>query len=147
MAHFEPPCQDLRCLPIQLFSSLVFKELRRVSLSITNRYKCYSSSRFKYTSCDKDMKHYNPDIATACKESTWPYKRDFYLSKNVFCVMCAKGLLNASTGLCTYPDERANYEGYTILLDYTSLSTDPTEVESKCGLDEIFDEFMVRIMN
>ena len=26
--HFEPPHQDLRCLQIQLFSSLVLKELR-----------------------------------------------------------------------------------------------------------------------
>ena len=28
MAHNEPPHQDLRCLQIQLFSSLVVKELR-----------------------------------------------------------------------------------------------------------------------
>ena len=27
MAHYEPPHQDLRCLQIQLFSSLVLKEL------------------------------------------------------------------------------------------------------------------------
>ena len=27
MAHYEPPHQDLRCFQIQLFSSLVFKEL------------------------------------------------------------------------------------------------------------------------
>ena len=28
VAHYEPPLQDLRCLQIQLISSLVFKELR-----------------------------------------------------------------------------------------------------------------------
>ena len=28
VAHYEPPHQDLRCLQIQLFSSLVLKELR-----------------------------------------------------------------------------------------------------------------------
>ena len=28
VAHYEPPHQDLRCLQIQLFSSLVGKELR-----------------------------------------------------------------------------------------------------------------------
>ena len=28
MAHYEPPHQDLRCLQIQLFSSLVVKELK-----------------------------------------------------------------------------------------------------------------------
>ena len=27
VAHFEPPHQDLHCLQIQLFSSLVLKEL------------------------------------------------------------------------------------------------------------------------
>ena len=27
MAHYEPPHQDLRCYQIQLFSSLVLKEL------------------------------------------------------------------------------------------------------------------------
>ena len=27
VAHYEPPHQDLRCLQIQLFSSLVVKEL------------------------------------------------------------------------------------------------------------------------
>ena len=27
VAHYEPPHQDLRCLQIQLFSSLVLKEL------------------------------------------------------------------------------------------------------------------------
>ena len=30
VAHYEPPHQDLRCLQIQLFSSLVLKELKRV---------------------------------------------------------------------------------------------------------------------
>ena len=30
MAHYEPLHQDLRCLQIQLFSSLVFKRLRQV---------------------------------------------------------------------------------------------------------------------
>lgn len=93
------------------------------------------------------MKHYSLDIATACKESIWPYIRPFRWAKNVFCLMCAKGLPNASVGLCSHPDGRAKDKGYTLLLDYTSLSADPTEDESKCGLDEIFDEFMVRIMN
>ena len=30
MALYEPPHQDLRCLQIQLFSSLVFKELKKI---------------------------------------------------------------------------------------------------------------------
>ena len=35
VAHYEPPHQDLRCLPIQPFSSLVLKELRTQSCSQT----------------------------------------------------------------------------------------------------------------
>ena len=34
MAHDEPPHQDLRCSQIQLFLSLVLKELRLVFLSV-----------------------------------------------------------------------------------------------------------------
>ena len=34
MAHYEPPHQDLRCLQIQLFSSLVAKELIQVACLI-----------------------------------------------------------------------------------------------------------------
>ena len=30
MAHYEPPHQDLRCLQVLLFSSLVVKELRHL---------------------------------------------------------------------------------------------------------------------
>ena len=33
VAHYEPPHQDLRCLQIQLFSSLVVKELREQDYS------------------------------------------------------------------------------------------------------------------
>ena len=35
VAHYEPPHQDLRCLQIQLFSSLVVKELRSIHLETT----------------------------------------------------------------------------------------------------------------
>ena len=35
MAHYEPPHQDLRCLQIQLFSSLVVKELHVNSVIAT----------------------------------------------------------------------------------------------------------------
>ena len=31
VAHYEPPRQDLRCLQIQLFSSVVAKELKRIN--------------------------------------------------------------------------------------------------------------------
>ena len=33
MAHHEPPHQDLHCLQIQLFSSLVIKELRLIVIT------------------------------------------------------------------------------------------------------------------
>ena len=81
MAHNEPPHQDLRCLQIQLFSSLVVKELRvRIILeNVDITYKCYSCvlsvidnteklfrskclkmsillSRSKINYCDKDIR-------------------------------------------------------------------------------------------
>ena len=34
VAHYEPPHQDLRCLQIQLFLSLVVKELRWMGVRI-----------------------------------------------------------------------------------------------------------------
>ena len=33
VAHYEPPHQDLRCLHIQLFSSLVLKDLSGISMT------------------------------------------------------------------------------------------------------------------
>ena len=36
MAHYEPPHQDLRCLQIKLFSSLVVKEL---SMGLISEYQ------------------------------------------------------------------------------------------------------------
>ena len=34
VAHYEPPHQDLRCLQIQLFSSLVVKELNISGMAV-----------------------------------------------------------------------------------------------------------------
>ena len=91
------------------------------------------------------MKHYNPDIAAACEESTWPYIVGPHLAKNVFCLMCAEGL--PIPGLCHFLGDRGSIKGYTLLLDYTSLSADPREEDSNCGMNEIFDEFLVRRKN
>ena len=90
------------------------------------------------------MKHYNPDIADACEESTWPYIIGPYLAKNVFCLMCAAESPISSAGLCYFLGDRGTVDGYTLLLDYTSLSADPTEEDSNCGMNEIFDDFLVR---
>ena len=38
VAHYEPPYQDLRCLQIQLFASLVVKEFRICSLRDMCKY-------------------------------------------------------------------------------------------------------------
>ena len=38
VAHYEPPHQDLRCLQIQLFSSLVVKELKLALLQVTMKF-------------------------------------------------------------------------------------------------------------
>ena len=39
MAHYEPPHQDLRCLQIQLFSSLVVKELRGYGETVAPQFE------------------------------------------------------------------------------------------------------------
>ena len=44
MAHDEPPHQDLRCLQIQLFSSLVVKELQTTNLRLQIFKKMLSPS-------------------------------------------------------------------------------------------------------
>ena len=41
MAHHEPPHQDLRCLQIQLFSSLVVKELNKLLTGIRDHIDYY----------------------------------------------------------------------------------------------------------
>ena len=60
VAHLEPPHQDLRCLQIQLFSSLVLKELKeqyvnhslnRLLLTYSTWYKQFQSvliGQFEY---------------------------------------------------------------------------------------------------
>ena len=50
MAHFEPPHQHLRCLQIQLFSSLVLKELSH--LIVKKMYEIRVVSDFPET-CKK----------------------------------------------------------------------------------------------
>ena len=38
VAHSEPPHQDLRCFPIQLFSTLVLKELKEILCMIRHQF-------------------------------------------------------------------------------------------------------------
>ena len=38
--RYEPPRQDLRCLQTQLFSSVVLKELNKITFSINSRIWC-----------------------------------------------------------------------------------------------------------
>ena len=49
MAHDEPPHQDLRCLQILLFSSLIVKELNKVSVT----YISTLNGSFLYLRCRK----------------------------------------------------------------------------------------------
>ena len=60
VAHHEPPHQDLRCLQIQLFSSLVVKELTCNQLLLydtlkPSRRKCAKGSGHVHTS--KSQRH------------------------------------------------------------------------------------------
>ena len=69
MAHFEPPHQDLRCLQIQLFASLVVKEvsfhqsavdacfIQTVSKQAYRKYSKYLDSGQVFTNdADPDQK-------------------------------------------------------------------------------------------
>ena len=56
MAHVEPLHQDLRCLQIQLFSSLVVKELNCFYIDVRDRQKsaqCFIKNCCKAQVCDK----------------------------------------------------------------------------------------------
>ena len=66
VAHFEPPHQDLRCLKIQLFSSLVLKELNWLSFQIYKythqQKKCenlllFNRLKIKYVELEKYILH------------------------------------------------------------------------------------------
>ena len=55
VAHDEPPHQDLRCLQIQLFASLVLKELRHIESKFCPKcMKVYKrlNKKFPVTSCN-----------------------------------------------------------------------------------------------
>ena len=58
MAHYEPPHQDLRCLQIQLFSSLVVKELNMEKNTSTGD-KVFSA-RLCYYNTVKILKFWTP---------------------------------------------------------------------------------------
>ena len=51
MAHYEPPHQDLRCLQIQLFSTLVLKELMCISQPMP--YKVGKNTKLVRTQFEK----------------------------------------------------------------------------------------------
>ena len=118
---------------------------------ITAKYKCCNPSKLKYTSCNESglMTHYDPEVGTACEKSSWPFKRAYYFLKNVFCVMCNQDFYvpHASyDGLCDFHSKREKEDTFiTFLIDYKRITADTAETESKCSMDEIFDEILVRI--
>ena len=52
VAHSEPPHQDLRCLQIQLFSSVVLKELSNRRIVSDPRGICILRQRFRHVSAN-----------------------------------------------------------------------------------------------
>ena len=55
VAHYEPPHQDLRCLQIQLFTSLVLKELFKMNptekVIPVYSHRCYGQHGNNATNC------------------------------------------------------------------------------------------------
>lgn len=115
--------------------------------TVTDKYTCVNPQKVLYSSCNETglMDFYDPSVEIACIQSTWPFMFDMYLAKNVFCAMCNHDIpLSSSNKLCENLDIRGYDSGFISLIDYASLSADTQEEENDCGLDELFDEFMVR---
>ena len=119
---------------------------------ITAKYKCYNPSQLTYTSCNNTrmMTHYDPEVETACEQSSWPLPWHGQLAKNIFCVMCNQDL-HAPTA---YDDRLCDLDGpsrddkktlITFLIDYKSITVDTAEKERNCDQDEILDKSLVRI--
>ena len=114
------------------------------------KYKCYIPSKLKYTSCNATglMTHYDSDIEAACEQSTWPLDSVDYMSKNAFCVLCNEDLpvpTPVYLALCSIGGRQGDASSITFLIDYESVLADNTDKGISCGLDEIFDAFMVRM--
>ena len=118
---------------------------------ITDKYTCTDPKLLRYTSCNESglRKNYDPALEDACKQSTWLFnlggQRPAF-DKNIFCWLCNQELPDATTmPLCISQGIRNPKDApYTFIIDYTSVRADTTEWESNCGLDEMFDEFLVK---
>lgn len=112
---------------------------------ITKKYTCLNPEKLIYTSCNETglMPSYNPALDIACEQSTWPYSLGFRFAKNVFCVMCNLKLPVLDERCFAFRDKKTRVP-YHFLIDNSGLQAEPAEVESSCGSDEIFDNFLVR---
>ena len=116
--------------------------------TVTDRYTCINPTKLRYPSCNETglMASYDYDVEMACKQSTWPYVLAYSFAKNVLCVMCNQDIPTVNLdGLCNNAMELKDHVSFfTYLIDYASVSKNLPKEERNCGLDEMFDEFMVR---
>ena len=119
------------------------EDLRR----FTDKYACIDPRVVKYHTCNESglMKSYDPAIEIACEQSTWPYFLDtITIAKNMFCLLCNQELPEVRFDLCFFYDGGKDGGAFTYFIDYTSLQSATTEEGHDCGLDEMFDEFLVK---
>ena len=73
MAHNEPPHQDLRCLQIQLFLSLVVKELKRqtkIAADDTLFFYSYLTKEIRLdVSCESSARHIKYQVLFSLKNN------------------------------------------------------------------------------
>ena len=115
---------------------------------ITIKYVCTDPNLLRYNSCNESgvMQTYDPALDIACEQSTWPFdagSRTF--DKNIFCLLCNRELPQTLDELCIPEGGRDTREPFTFIIDYKSIRSGTTEKQSNCGLDEMFDEFLVNI--
>ena len=117
---------------------------------ITAKYKCYNPLKIIYNSCNESglMTHYDSEIETACKQSSWPFPWNRLLVRNIICMICNRDVyapIASYDGLCNLDLFREKDTLMTFLIDYKGIAVDTAEKESNCDIDEILDESLVRI--
>ena len=151
--QIQVTCFDIMTANFDNFTEIILSENCHISNTppkdlqlITVKYACTNPKLLRYNSCNESglMKTYDPALEIACEQSTWPFNLGLYnLDKNIFCLLCNQELLKPFQELCfSSPGGKDPFGPYTFIIDYTQ---DTPEKESNCGLDEMYDEFLVRM--
>ena len=134
--QIETTCYDIMKANFGNFREMLLSDKCSINITqpedlktVTDKYTCFNPQELLYSSCNETgvMAHYDTEVETACKQSTWPYILGYFkltLAKNVFCVMCNEDIPTSNlTGLCRDITDRGERLPLTFLIDYSSLST------------------------